>query len=421
MDDIWSIIAYSALVFLLLLSFYFSIAETAFTALNRIWLKNMVKKGSKRARLTLVVYDDYDRLLSSLLIGTNFSNIAFTAICTMLFVEWLGAVGATAAAVFTTAVIVVFAEVSPKTLAMQHPEKIAMFCAPLAKFFMILFMPLNAFFRWWQNALKKLFKSPEQTMTEDDLLSIVDEAEHIGVIDEEDKELIHNVIEFYGQKAHDVLTPRIDLASISKDATVDEIANLFFETGFSRIPVYDKSIDDITGILHTRDFLNFVIRQDKPFKSIITPAVFVPSQMDISDLFTLLQNSKTHMAVVVDEYGGTSGVVTMEDIMEEIMGEIWDESDKVIEPFTRLSENSHKVLCATDTHEFFEYFNLPSDDSDDLPPTVNGLLLNKLGRIPTEGDCFDYEHLTITISKAEKNRALECTVIVNELSPQSTT
>jgi CBS domain containing-hemolysin-like protein len=409
-------IGYFALLVLLVLSFYFSLTETAFTALNRIRIKNMAEKGSKRARLTLALYDDFDKLLSTLLVGTNISNITSAAICTVLLVNAFGDIGATLSAAATTVVVLIFAEVTPKNLAKESPEKIALFCAPLARFFMILFTPINAFFALWKKGLMRVFKTSakDRTMTEDELISFVEEAKNIGVIDEGDKKLIQNIIEYYDQKAENVLTPRVDMVTISKDASSEEISALFFETGFSRIPVYDKSIDNIIGILHTKDFFRYVVKNDMPFESVISPVVFVPSLMDIGDLFNLLQKKKNHMAIVVDEYGGTDGLVTMEDILEELMGEIWDESDKVIEPFTEIEKNKYRVICSADTHEFFEYFDLPEEDVEKLPTTVNGWVVHMLDKIPEQGDTFKYENLTINVSKTERKRTLECIVTVEE-------
>lgn len=413
-------IAYIALAVLLLLSFYFSLTETAFTALNRIRIKNMADKGIKKAQLTLDLYDDFDRLLSTLLVGTNISNITLAALCTVLFVNAFGDIGATLSAAATTVVVLVFAEVTPKNLAKESPEKYALYCAPLAKVFMILFTPFNGFFALWKKGLFVLFKTngKDRAMTEDEFISFVEEAQNTGVIDAGDKELIRNVVEFYDQKAESVLTPRIHMVAISKDATLEEIAHVFFDTGFSRIPVYEKSIDNIIGVLHTKDFLRYVMHKDMPFDQVISPAVFVPSLMDIGDLFNLLQKEKNHMAIVIDEHGGVDGLITMEDILEELLGEIWDESDKVVEPFVKLEENKYQVLCAIDTHDFFEYFNLPEDDPAGelakLPATINGWLVHMLGKIPEPGDSFTYKNLTVTVNRTEHRRTLDCIVVVEE-------
>jgi len=363
------------------------------------------------------LYDDFDRLLSTLLVGTNIANITSAAICTVLFVNAFGDIGATFSAIVTTIVVLIFAEVTPKNLAKESPEKIALFCAPIAKFFMFLFAPINAFFVLWKKCLVLVLKTDtdSRVMTEDELISFVEEARCSGVIDEGDKELIQNVIEFYDQKVENVLTPRIDMVAISKDAATEEIATLFFESGFSRIPVYDKTIDNIIGIIHTKDFLRYIVNKDMPFKNIISSAVFVPPLMDIGDLFNLLQKEKSHIAIVIDEHGGTDGIVTMEDILEELMGEIWDESDKVIEPFVLLKENEYRILCSADTHDFFKYFNLPEDDVEKLPATVNGWIMHMLEKIPEKGDTFEYENLTVTVSKTEGKRTLECVVVVGDV------
>lgn len=407
-------VGYISLLILLIISSYFSLTETAFTALNRMRVKSMADKGSKRAKLTLALYDDFDKLLSTLLIGTNVSNITSAAICTVLFVNAFGDIGATLSAAVTTLTVLIFAEVTPKNIAKEMPEKMALHCAPFAKFFMVLFAPFNVFFAWWKRGLVKVLKpdTGEITMTEDEFLSFVEEAKHIGVIDEGDKKLISNVIELYDQKAEDVLTPRIDVVAISKDASIDQIASIFFETGHSRIPVYNTSIDDIIGILHTRDFLKYVMKKDASLESILSPAIFVPPLMDIGDLFELLKKEKMHMAIIVDEHGGTDGIVTMEDIIEELMGEIWDESDKVVEPFAKLKDGKFLVLCSTDTHDFFEYFGLDEKGVDKLPTTINGWIVQTLRKIPEHGDSFMHDKLTITVSKIEGLRVLECIVNV---------
>lgn len=415
-NDPGSIIAYISLFVLLVLSFYFSLTETAFSALNRIRIKNMAEKGSTQAQLTLTLYDDFDRLLSTLLVGSTISNLTSATICTLLFVRSFGDFGATLSTIFITIVVVVFAEVTPKTLAKESPEKYALFCAPILKFFMILLKPVNIFFVWWKKVLIRIFKTnaKDKTITEDELISIVEEAKNNGIIDESDNKLIKNIIEFYDQKAEHILTPRMDMVAISKNTATEDIISLFLNTGFSRVPVYVDSIDNIIGTLHLRDFFRYVVRKDMPLEDIISPAIFVPTKTDIGDLFKMLQQERCHLAVIVDEYGGTDGIVTMEDILEELLGEIWDEGDKVIKIFTHLGENMHRVICSADTHDFFEYFNFPENNIDGLPPNISGWIVNMLGKVPEQGDTFTYENLDITVDKAERRRALECIVTVKE-------
>jgi len=415
--DIGSIISYLFLFFLLLMSYFFGLTETAFSSLNKIRLKNLADKGSKRAQLALDLYDDFDRLLSAVLVGNNISNLSAAAICTLIFVRVFGDIGATFSTVFLTVVVVVFVEVTPKTLAKGAPEQYAMFCAPIINAVIVVLTPVNSFFVWWKTVLVRVFKPAvdEIGITEDELLSIVEEASHSGVIDEEDKKLISNVIEFYDQKTENVLTPRMDIIAISKDAAKDEVAQLFISSGLSRFPVYDKSIDDIIGILHTRDFLRCAMHDDVSLESVITPAIFVSAQMDIGALFNMLQKEKNHMGIVVDEHGGVDGLITMEDILEELMGEIWDESDDVIEAFIPFEENGemkHRVLCSADTHALFNYFELPHDEVENV--RISGWVVSMLGKIPEVGDEFRYGGLVVTVSKTERRRVIECVVAAVE-------
>jgi len=415
MEDYVSIIALAAL---LVLSIFFSACETAYSSLNRIRLKHMAKI-SRRAELALELHEDFNRLLSTLLVGNNVANLSAAAICAVLFVQRFGDIGATLSTVVLTVVVVVFADVTPKVLAKESPEKVAQFCAPFLRMFMVLFAPINFFFVHWKKLLSLVFKSnqEEPTITEEELLSIVEEAEQEGVIDNEDKELLRNALDFYDQQAKDILTPRMDVIGISKNATTDEITEKFLTTGFSRLPMYDENLDHIVGVLHMRDFFSYTTGregyQGVALDSIITPPVYVAPQTNISDLFKLLQKEKGHMAVVSDEYGGTEGIVTMEDILEELVGEIWDESDKVVEKFIPLENGAHQVLCAASMDDLYDYLNLQTKHPETESATVSGWIVDTLGKIPEEGDTFTHENLTVTVHKTEHRRALECIIETN--------
>jgi len=285
---------------------------------------------------------------------------------------------------------------------------------------MVLFAPINFFFVYWKKLLSLIFKSDtqEKTITEEELLTIVEEAEQEGVIDNEDKELLRNALDFYDQQARDILTPRMDVTGISKTATTEEIAEKFLTTGLSRLPMYEESLDRIVGILHMRDFFSYTTGREGyqgiPLNSIITPPVYVAPQTNISDLFKLLQKEKGHMAIVSDEYGGTEGIVTMEDILEELVGEIWDESDKIVEKFIPLGEGAHRVLCTSSIDDLCDYLSIPTPDTES--GAVSGWIVDMLGKIPEEGDSFTYENLTVTVHKTEHRRALEC--IIRQNSPK---
>ena len=319
------------------MSAYFSATETAFSSLNRIRIKNMADKGNKRAALVLKLSSDYDRLLSTILIGNNIVNIASASLSTLLFVRFLGEdMGASVSTAVTTVVVLIFGEVSPKSIAKEAPESFAMFSAPLLNGFALLLTPLNFLFKQWKKVLSRLFgTASNQTITEEELITIVEEAQQGGGIDSQEGELLRNAIEFNELKAADILTPRIDITGISADASPEKIASVFAATGFSRLPVYQGSIDNITGILYQKDFYNSVYGTDKAIESIIRPALYITRHRKISLLLKELQASKLHIAVVIDEFGGTVGIVTLEDILEELVGEIWDEHDEIIQPIRR--------------------------------------------------------------------------------------
>jgi CBS domain containing-hemolysin-like protein len=409
MDSIIAIISLSLLV---LLSAFFGAAEIAFSALNRIRVKNAAEGGLRRAKLVLELYGKYDRLLSTILVGNTVVNISAASIAALLFIELYGDTGAMLSTVVITAVILVFGEVTPKGLAKESPEKFAYFAVPLLYLFMVILTPVNFIFAKWKSLLGRLFKrSAEEAITEEELLSIVEEAEHEGAIDEEDVRLIQNVIEYNDLQAYDILTPRMDVVGAPRETSVSELTDLFLESGYTRIPIYEESIDNITGIVHLRDFFDFVIKKKCDPDSIIQPAVFVAPSIKINDLLKLLQKEKVHMAVVADEYGGTSGIVTMEDILEELVGEIYDESDEVIEEFLHLGEGRYKVACAAEVDKMFETFGLEGEAE---ASTVSGWIMDVLGKIPEEGDTFTYEHLLVTVAKVEQRRTVECVVTVGE-------
>lgn len=272
-DSIASIIGIGMLV---LCSAYFSATETAFSSLNRIRIKNMAENGSKKAALVQKLYDDYDKLLSTILVGNNIVNIALASIATVLFVRYFGNTGVSLSTLVTTVVVLIFGEISPKSLAKESPEKFAMLSAPILRALIILLTPVNFLFTQWKKLLSKLFKSTDdKSITEEELLTIIEEAEHDGAIDEEDKQLIHSVIDFNDSRAGDILTPRVDIIGISKDATVDEISSAFIQAGYSRIPVFDRTIDNIIGVIHIRDFFELIVNNNKAVDKIITPAVFI--------------------------------------------------------------------------------------------------------------------------------------------------
>ncbi len=398
------------LIVLIFLSAYFSATETAFSSLNRIRLKNLAAGGNKRAKLAYALAENYDELLSTILVGNNLVNIASTAIATVLFTRALGdAAGPTVSTIVMTVVVLIFGEVSPKSLAKENAEGFAMASAPFIRVLITVLKPVNFLFTQLKKGLKKLFRvNADHSVTDSELLTIVEEAEQEGGINEDESAMLRNVIEFDDIEAIDIMTPRVDVEAISKDATKEEIAQLFRETGYSRVPVYEETIDSIVGVILEKNFYSYVWGTEQTIDSILKPAEFIPPSMKISALLKLLQQNKQHMAVIVDEFGGTEGIVTLEDVIEELVGEIWDEHDAVAqESFQKLGDDLYRVYCSTDLDDLLDFFHLTCETE---ASTINGWLIENLDRIPAQGDSFEYEGLIFTVTRAENNRAEEITV-----------
>ena len=389
---------------LLLFSAYFSATETAFSSLNRTRLRTMAEKGNSKAALALSLAEKYDQLLSSILVGNNVVNIAMSSISTLLFVRLMPDIGATVSTIVITIVVLIFGEISPKSLAKENPEKFAMVSAPIIRVVIWVLTPINFLFAQWKKLLGRIFKGGDaHRMTQDELLMLVDEASQEGGIDQSEGELLRSAIEFTDQDAEDILTHRVDLEAVPITATKEEVAAVFSETQYSRLPVYDGSIDNIVGILHQKDFYISTGISPKPLNALMKEPIFVPPTVKIRDLLKVLQKHKSHIAVVSDEYGGTLGIVTMEDILEELVGEIWDEHDEIVEDFQPTGEHSCKVLGTADLDELAERFDLeiPSECT-----SVSGWVMEELGRIPDEGDSFDYENLHVTVTATDGHRVV---------------
>lgn len=406
------------IVILILCSAYFSATETAFTSLNKIRMKNMAGEGNKKAERVLVLSEKYDKLLTTILIGNNIVNISMTSIATVLFVSFFGAYGPTLSTIVITIVVLIFGEITPKNIAKEKPETFSMLSAPIINFFMIVLTPVNFIFTKWKHLVAKMFKLYKvDTITGDELLTMVEEAEHSGGIDESQSELIQNAIEFNELTAEDVMTPRPEMEAIDIDFPEDELAELFKSTGFSRLPVYEEDIDKIIGVINQKDFHNYVRGTGKTIADYVVPVVFVGTAMRISDLLKKMQQMKTHMAIIIDEYGGTEGLVTMEDIIEELVGDIYDEHDVVIsKDIMPLQNGSFRVNCSANISKVFDYFEI-----EEIPDviTVNGWVVMELDKLPNKNDRFEAvienKRLKVRVTKADTRKALEINLEVEEI------
>ena len=413
-----------AMVVLVLFSSFFSGAETAFSSLNRVKLKAMKSDGKSNKKIdrAIALSEDYDVVLSTVLIGNNIVNIACTSLATLFFTGILGDnsdLGATVSTIVMTVVVLIFGEITPKTFAKEKAEMVAIAITPIIRFFIVIFTPINFFFKGWKRLTNLIFKTgkKEDTVTEEELKTYVDEAHTGGEIDENESELIRSSIEFDDIDVGDILVPRIDVEAVDKYAPLNEIERVFNSTNFSRLPVYINDIDNIVGVIHHRDFESARKRNLKSLRTIIKPVPAVSPDTKISKLLRIFQRNKTHLAVVVDEFGGTEGIVTLEDILEELVGEIWDEHDEIQNDIEQISSREYVVQGSMSIDDFYEYFHIYREEKE--ISTVNGWIMKNIDKIPQKGDSFTCDGLTALVLTVDGKRADEIKVTVEEKSDVS--
>ena len=386
------------------MSGYFSATETAFSSFNRIRIKNMAEKGNKKAALALKLSDDYDSLISAILIGNNIVNILASSMGALIFAKLLsnGELASAANTAVLTILILIFGEISPKSLAKNHPESFVLISAPIINVVRIVLFPLIFIFNAWQKLLAKVFKTPEdQGMTEEELISIIEEAEEEGDIDKEEGDLIKSAIEFGDLEVGDIYTPRIDITSLHINSSKEVVAKTFSESGYSRLPVHDGDIDNIIGILYYKDFYTVAYKTNVRLREIVKPVIFVAKTQPVNELMKELQEKQLHMAIVTDEFGSTAGIVTLEDILEEIVGEIWDEHDEIIEEIKNVGENEYVVSGRANIENFFSELDI---DEEIESVSVGGWAMEVLGKIPEVGDSFEDLGLSVEVTEMDGRR-----------------
>ncbi len=393
------------IVVCLILSAFFSATETAFTTLNRIRIKTLAEKGNRRARLALRLSENYDKLLTTILIGNNIVNILSASLGAIVAMELLRNTAAydfhtTISTAALTLIVLIFGEISPKTVAKCMPERFAMFSAPVMNVICWIFTPFSIIFKAWQSLLSRIFRKKEDDagMTEEELISIIEEAEEVGELDEEESTLIKSAIEFNDLEVGDIYTPRIEITAVSADASKEEVAHMFSESGYSRLPVYEDTLDNVTGILYYKDFYHSVYSTEMEVSAIIKPVLYVAKSQKISDLLKELQAKQLHFAIVLDEFGSTAGVITLEDILEEIVGEIWDEHDEIVEEIKEIGEKEYHVSGMANLSKLFSLLEI---DSENESLTVNGWAVTALGRLPQMGDTFESDGLYASVLKMD--------------------
>ena len=413
------------IIILILLSACFSLTETAFSCVNKIKMRAMSNAGNKKAEKVLnLVENKFDKLISTILVGNNIVNLTCATISTIFFAKILrnGVNSSVISTIVMTVAVLIFGEITPKFLAKINPEKMSMAFYPFIVFFYYLFYPVNVVFGGWKWLIKKIFHvKSEEIITEQEIITVIEEAEEDGTIKEEETKLIRSVIEFDDLEVGDVLVPRVNVVAVEKNTDVEKIRRIFDKEGYSRLPVFDKTIDKIIGTIHEKDFFNNYLKGNKDITSIIQTAFFTTEHQKISVLLKQLQKNKVHIAIVLDEYGGTAGLVTLEDILEELVGEIWDEHDEIINYFKKVGENSYLIDGNAPLEDLFAKFEIAGEEDNFEALTVSGWITEKLGDIPHSGTKFDYKNISIEITKASIRKVLQikATLIKNEESEKA--
>ena len=393
---------------LITLSAFFSATETAYSSLNRARLKSLADRGQKRAADTLALADRYDELLSTILVGNNIVNIALASVGAVMFVRWLGDAGVGVSTAVVTVFVLIFGEISPKSLAKEVPERFAMAVYPLIRVFVTVLKPVNWLFTKWKQFLSRLLRvDDDHAITQDELLTLVEEAKQEGGMNADESELLKSAIEFHDLDVSDILTPRVRVDGIPLGSTKQETADKFESSGYSRLPVYHGTIDNIIGVVHEKDFYMARLKKETKLEDLVKPTLYTTGSTQISQLLRTLREQHHHMAVVVDEYGGTEGLLTMEDILEELVGEIWDEHDDVVEDIRPLPDGGFCVKGDVRLDDMLEFFHI---DKEYDVVSVGGWAQQELGAVPQTGDRFEAEGLEVTITATEMRRVTEILV-----------
>ncbi len=395
------------LIILIVLSGLFSATETAFSSLNPIKLKILIEKGNKRANKTLVLFERFEKLIVVILVGNNIVNLLSASLATVLFVDLVGQdLGVTLSTVILTTVVLIFGEILPKSIAKQLPESFAMVITPFISLVGILLSPIVLIFRIIQQGMNKVFKFKKQSVSEDELLTYVSEVEKQGGINANERELIQKVIDFDALKVTDILTPRVDIQAIEITDNLDTILDMFESSGHSRLPIYEKDLDHIIGIIHYKDFMYHVITGKKSLKNMMKEPIYVTEYMKIVDLLHLLKSKKEHLAIVKDEHGGTQGLVSLEDVIEELVGDIFDEHDEIEKDITKISEGHYLMKGSAELEQVMQLLEFEYEDAQ----TLNGFMLDQMGKIPYVNEEFMYDNYIFKVKKATKKMVIEVEV-----------
>lgn len=409
---------YAAIILLIIMSAFFSATETAFSSVNKIRLKHEASNGNKKAARALKIAENFDKTLTTILVGNNIVNILSTSLGTVICTELFGAKGVGIATAAMTVLILIFGEIMPKSLAKENAEKFALVFGGLLNVFIVVLTPVTFIFRGLKNLVSKIFKSGSDapSVTEDELKYIIDEIEEEGVLEEQESDLVRSALEFDDKNVSEVLIPRVRITAVEKNDSLEHIRELFFTEQYSRMPVYEKNIDNIIGFIHERDFFKLTVSDEhaEGIESIIHEVIYITEFQTVSEVLARMQKEKIHMAIIKDQYGGTYGMVTMEDLIEELLGEIYDETDEEDHSFIKISDNEYDAAADFNLREFEEKLGLPEDTIKSESYTLGGWALELFGRIPQAGDEVKDGVFTLKVLEAEENRIIRLKITVDK-------
>ena len=403
------------IILLVLCYSFFSASETAFSSLNKIKLKALANSGNKRAEQAYNLAENFSKLLTTILIGNTIVNVVSASLATVFFTKMLGDNGVTVSSIVMTLLIMIVGEIVPKNIAKYIPERFAMAVTPILRFLVFIFSPLTFVFEYMEKMFANIFKKNSETYSTDEFITMVEEANEEGDIEDHEADLITNALEFNDLDVGEILTPRIDVIAVDlNEDSIEEIELKYRDSGYSRLPVYENNIDNIIGVLIEKDFYyHLLYEKSTNIKEILKEVIFTSPQVKISSLLKQFQTNKTHMAVVVDEYGGTQGIITMEDILEELVGEIYDEHDEVIEYYKKIDDNTYLVKADVDYEDMFEHFGIEVDEDYEFN-TTSAWVIDMLDKIPVKGDSFDYKNMHIEVTDADSKKVNQIKITFKE-------
>lgn len=398
---------------LMIFSGFLSACEMAFSSVSKVRLKNYASQGNRRAKRALKISEGFDRALTAILIGNNLVNIASASIGTILFTRIFKSNGAAISTVVMTVIVLIFGEILPKSLAKENAERVCLAVSGILNVIMFVLTP----FTWIFTKIKGLFSfiskaESKPNVTEDELKYIIDESEQQGVLEEQESSLVKSALDFDEIEVNEILVPRVNVVAVEMNATIDEIKQIFADEMFTRLPVYDKNIDSITGIINEKDFFRMLIKGETDLKSIIQVPLYIPEFKLISEVLREMQKAKQHMAIVMDQYGGTMGIVTLEDIIEELVGEIYDENDEVVFPVLKIGEDTYEVSGELSVNDMLDEIGLDEGCIETGSTTVAGWVMELFGEIPEENQTITNDMFTVTVKKLDEQKIEKITLTV---------